>query len=240
MKGEIVGINTAILGPGANIGIGFSIPSNMVQSVVTQLLKYGKVERGMLGVIAQNITPPLAAAMHLNENKGTVVSDLIPGSAADKAGIKTQDVITSINGRPIQSAVQLRNTLGVMRPGSILHITLLRNHKTKVITATVASPNAQLKQKVIPFLAGMKLHDFKELEDDGSTLTGSLVIDIQPTSQAALAGVQPGDIITEAHNQKINTTQDLVRISKSGLKNLLIKVKRGPMAAFMVLEQPLG
>ena len=237
MYGKVVGINTAILGPGTNIGIGFAIPSDMVESVITQLLKYGKVERGMLGVVAQNITPQLAAALDIKQHQGTIVSEVLPGSPADKAGIKTQDIIKTVNNKPIYNAIQLRNMLGVMRPKSTLSISLYRHHKHLTLSATVGNPHEIIHEKVIPFLAGMKLHDFKELEDNGQILKGAIVVDIQPTSQAALAGVLPGDIITQAANKKITDTKDLIAVARQGLKQLLLKVKRGPMSAFVVLEK---
>ena len=240
MQGKIVGINTAILGPGMNIGIGFSIPSDMVKSVITQLIKYGEVKRGMLGVVAQNITPELASALQLKQSKGTIVSEVIPGSPAATAGIQVRDVITSINKRPITSSVQLRNMLGVMRPDTKLVIRIKRQQKNITLTAKVGNPNSMIKMKVIPFLAGLKLRDFKELNGDGHYTTGVLVMGIRPTSQAALAGIRPGDIITSAQAVKISTTAQLLTLAKKAKNDLLVKVNRGNMSAFLVIEKSGG
>ena len=147
----------------------------MVHSVVTQLLKYGKVERGMLGVMAQNITPDLASALKLKSDKGVLVTKVVPGSAAKEAGVKTKDIIKTVNGIQIQNAVQLRNMLGIMRPGTPIKMTLIRNHQPMTVSATVGNPKKVLKQREIPFLAGLRLRNFSELESDGRELNGALV-----------------------------------------------------------------
>jgi len=237
MRGRIIGINTAILGPGMNIGIGFAIPSDMVQSVITQLIKYGKVKRGMLGVVAQNITPQLSSALNIAQNKGTIVSEVIPSSPAAKAGIKVRDIIDSINGKAISSAVQLRNMLGLMRPGSKLTINVNRNNKNITLDAQVGNPNAIIRQKVMPFIAGLKIRDYKELEGNGHYVKGALVVGILPTSQAALAGLLPGDVITSAQDKAVNNTAELMQAAEAAHKHLLIKVNRGNMSAFLVIEK---
>lgn len=238
MHGELVGINTALISPGidANIGIGFSIPSNMVRSVIFQLLSYGKVKRGMLGVIAQNITPELADAMHLKRSKGTMVSQVIPGSPAQAADIQARDIITSVNGKSIQSSAELRNTLGLMRPGTKIKLNIIRNHNATILTATVGDPLTFKPTHSNAFLAGMRLQNFSELEGDGTTLHGALVTDLTDTSAAALAGIMPGDIITTANSQPIKNTNTLVNIASKADKTLLLKISRVNRALFIVLQ----
>ena len=238
LKGQLIGINTALVGPGANVGIGFSIPSNMVNSIAQQLIQYGKVKRGMLGVIAQNITPSLADAMQLTNNKGVIISQVVPGSPADKAGLKIKDILISINKKPMTSAAQVRNTLGMMRPGTKIKLEVIRQHKKQTLTAKVGDPKQELKQRINPFLAGVSFRDFSEIETDGSQLTGVIVTNITETSQAALAGVVPGDVITQANGQTIASTQDLINIAGKHIDSLLLSVNRDNLNAFLVIEKP--
>lgn len=236
LRGELVGINTAILGPDANIGIGFAIPSNMVKAVITQLLKYGKVKRGMLGVIAQNITPSLASALNIGDVKGTIVTKIVPGSAAATAGLKPEDIITELDGKTIRSAVQLRNNLGLMPPDTKITLTILRNHRRQKINAVVGNPAKLAAPKAIPFIAGLSLRNFNELEADGRPLIGALVTDVSPNSAAALAGIVPGDVITQANQKPVKNVTELVKIAKKQQKPLLIKVTRGNENLFLVIE----
>ena len=119
LRGELVGINTAIIGPsGGNIGIGFAIPINMAQQVTNQLIKYGEVRRGRLGVIAQNLSPELARAFGVRQQKGVVVAQIEVDSPAEQSGLRAGDVITAVNGESIMSAADMRNAVGMLRVGS--------------------------------------------------------------------------------------------------------------------------
>jgi Do/DeqQ family serine protease len=153
LKGELVGINTALIGPvSANVGIGLSIPSNMVREVLNQLIKSGKVERGVLGVMVQDLTPALADAFGIQGKRGALVADVSPGSPADKAGIKSQDVVEKINDTVITSGPQLRNMVGLMPLATKVNIVVRRRDKTINLTATIVSPKA-LKMATEPALA---------------------------------------------------------------------------------------
>ncbi len=238
MRGQLIGINTAILTPVyGNIGIGFAIPSDMVHSILSQLLKYGKVKRGMLGVVAQNLSVELAQALDLKPTKGVIVTQVIPGSAAATAGVKDQDIIEKVNGKIIRSAAQLRNTLGLMRPGTKITLTILRDHKELTLSATVGNPKTLIAQHSIPFLSGLRLQNFKELEADGSLLQGALVTGVASTSPAALAGLLPGDIIMSANLHPVDSAQALKNIALQKPKQLVIKVKRKNRSAFLVVER---
>jgi len=237
LKGQFIGMNTAIITPTfGSIGIGFSIPSNMVHSVVTQLLKYGKVERGMLGVLAQNISPDLADALRIDTEQGVIVTKVVPGSAAQIAGIKVKDIIKKVNNKPIHNAVQLRNMLGIMRPGTSLQVAIVRNGRPMLLSATVGNPKKILAQHEMPFIAGLSLRNFDELESNGTQLKGVIVTDISETSEGALAGLLPGDVITSANTEKVTSIKQLEKIANQQTKQLLLTVTRRHENLFVVLE----
>src|SRR6201993_5192396 len=143
LRGELIGIHTAILSrSGGNIGIGFAIPVNMARSVMEQLIKYGSVKRGQLGVSMYTVTPDIAHSLGLPSVVGALVSQVVDGSPADRAGIRTGDVITSVNGQPVKSNSELRNSIGLMRVGDKVEIGLLRDGKPLKLTAVIADTTA--------------------------------------------------------------------------------------------------
>ncbi len=238
LNGQLIGINTALVGPGANVGIGFAIPSNMVDSLVKQLVRYGKVKRGVLGVIAQNITPSLADAMRLDQTHGAIISEVVPGSPAAEAGIQSKDVLLTINKKAMHSAAQIRNTLGMMRPGTKISIEVMRNQKKLTLSAKVGDPNDEIKQHQNVFLSGVSFRNFSEIETDGTPLVGVLVTNVSETSQAALAGVVPGDVITQANGKAVSSVTDLIAAANTKVESLLLNVDRNNIAAFLVIEKP--
>ena len=139
LNGELIGINSQILSPGGanggNIGIGFSIPSNMARNVMEQLLKDGKVHRGMLGIYIQNITDDTAKADGLQDTQGVLVSDVVPGGAAEKAGLKRYDIITAVNGEKIEDSNVFRNKVAGTPPGTEIKLTIVRDGKEQEVTA---------------------------------------------------------------------------------------------------------
>jgi len=237
MKGQFIGMNTAILAPSeGNIGIGFAIPSNMVQIVAEQLIRYGKVSAGMLGVVAQNITPELADAMHLPNDKGVVVTQVVPGSPAELAGIKAEDAIVQVDNNPIADSAQLHNLMGTTHPGTKIHLAVLRSGKPTQLLATIGNPKDQLKQKLIPYLSGLRLQNFSDLEPDSSEIKGVLVLDISDNSAGALAGLLPTDIIIKANGQAVQSVKDLISIAENSGKQLLLKIIRGNNNLFLVIQ----
>src|SRR6186713_1173754 len=138
LRGELIGINSAILSrSGGNIGIGFAIPVNMARSIMDQLLKYGSVKRGLLGVNIYSLTPDMAKSLNIANTQGVLVSQVTEGSAADNAGIKPGDVITSINGQNIKSNSELRNSIGLSRVGDKLDVAIIRDRKPLHIVAVI-------------------------------------------------------------------------------------------------------
>jgi serine protease Do/serine protease DegQ len=139
LQGELIGINTAIVGPsGGNVGIGFAIPINLVHQVMQQIIQYGDIKRGQLGIHIQDLTPEIAKALHVKQQKGAVIAGVMPGSTAQKAGLKTGDIVIAINGQAVDSATKLHNFIALMQAGDKVSLAILRNDKEKTITTRLA------------------------------------------------------------------------------------------------------
>jgi Do/DeqQ family serine protease len=224
LRGELIGINTAILSrSGGNIGIGFAIPVNMAHSVMDQLIKFGSVKRGQLGVSMYTVTPDIAHSLGLANAMGALVSQVVEGSPAEKAGIHTGDVITSVNGQPVKSNSELRNSIGLMRVGDKVEIGLLRDGKPLKVTAIIADTTATAQ-------VGPAESIHKAFE--GATLTdapeggGALVKSVEPGSAAAQSGLRNNDIILGANRGKVTNVQQLRERAK-GASVLVLEVRRG-------------
>ncbi len=138
LRGRLIGINTAILGPmGGNIGIGFAVPINMARAVLAQILAYGEVRRGQLGVLIQDLTPDLAEGFKLERSDGAVITEVVPGSAAEAAGLRAGDVVIALDGEPVRDAADLRNEIGLLPPGERVKLEVLRNGRRLTVEATI-------------------------------------------------------------------------------------------------------
>jgi Do/DeqQ family serine protease len=138
LRGRLVGINTAILAPsGGNVGIGFAVPINMARAVMDQIIEYGEVRRGRIGIAVQDLTPEIAAALRIGAGEGAVVAQVEPGSSAERAGLKRGDVVVAIDGVPIHSSTQVRNHVGLKRVGQSVALTVERDGAKRVLTATI-------------------------------------------------------------------------------------------------------
>jgi Do/DeqQ family serine protease len=148
LRGRLVGINTAILAPGGgNIGIGFAVPINMARAVMEQIVKYGEVKRGRIGIAIQELTPEIASAIGTRRVEGAVVARVEPSSPADRAGLKAGDLVTAVNGAPVRSMAQLRNKIGLTRLGETLHLTVERHGETKNLAAKVEQVEEPTRRK---------------------------------------------------------------------------------------------
>jgi serine protease Do/serine protease DegQ len=229
LKGELVGINSAILsGSGGNIGIGFAIPVNMVKGVMDQLIKYGQVKRGILGVNIYNVTPEIAKEFGMAESSGALVAGVSPGSSAERAGIKTGDIITSINGAVMKSASELRNSIGMLRVGDKVEIGVLRDGKPLKLTALVAErgdAETANAADIAPGLEGAELAD-------APAAGGVLVRSVQDGSPASQAGIKANDLIVGVGRTPISNTKSFREAAK-GANVLLLNVRRGS-AVFLI------
>ena len=237
-RGKLVGINTAIMGGSGNIGIGFAIPASMVSAIVSQLAEFGEVQRGQLGVVMQDLTPELASAFGLKEHSGAVVTRVLPGSAADKAGIRSGDVIVGIDGKKVGDGGVLRNAVGLLRAGSKVSLKLIRDGRKQNVEATIALPmDAQAEgKKFSTRLEGAtlgNLNDKHPLADAG----GVEVLDVERNSKAWDAGLRKGDVIVSVNRQSVASLLDLSAITRAvGDNSLLLNVQRGNSALFVVIR----
>lgn len=240
MQGQLVGINTAIFSPSrGNIGIGFAIPINMVKSVVTQLVQYGDVKRGVLGIGAQDITPELADAFNLGDKKGAAVTQVLANSPAQQAGIQVGDIIIAINGNEVKNASDVVNTIGFLRVDSKATIDLLRNNKKISVNVALSDAKKRIEanEKSDPFFYGVGLKNFKLLSPIHGNVQGVLVVSLEEDSNAWQSDLRPGDVITSVNQQPIKNIDELrAAIAKANGK-LLLNVLRGPGAIFLVVSK---
>jgi len=224
LEGQLVGINTAIFSrSGGNIGIGFAIPSNMVKSVMQQLIQFGEVKRGVLGVqLTPNFTPEMAESLGLETAKGALVRNVVEGSAADKAGIQAGDVITSLNGRAVASTAELRNSIGLLSIGEKVEIGLMRDGKPRRVTALIGErPDSppETTAQIHPALEGAALAN----APGGG---GVIVQSVQENSPAAQSGLRNGDVIQQVGRIRVGTL-DQLRAAVKSPNPFLVTIKRG-------------
>lgn len=249
--GQLVGINSQILSPtGVNIGIGFAIPVNMMRDVLDQLVERGRVRRGQLGVVVQPITTDLAEAMNLKERQGVLVSAVEPGSAADRAGIRRGDVITSVNGQQVQTPNELRNLVSSRNPGTQVKITLQREGKTVELNATLAelemepradrrgSPENGDTQTTLG-IAAQPLTPAIARELGIPAATGGIVVqNVDPAGAAAEAGVRRGDVIVQANRKPVRSAQDLEQIVSAGGSGAVVLLLNRRGRTFFIPVRP--
>ncbi len=223
LRGELVGINSAILsGSGGNIGIGFAIPVNMVKGVTDQLIKFGQVKRGILGVNIYNVTPEIAKEFGLADSSGALVAGVAQGSSAERAGVKTGDIITSINGNPMKGAGELRNAIGMLRVGDKVDIGLLRDGKPLKVTALVSErgdADTANAAEISPGLEGVELANAPQAG-------GVTVRSVQEGSPAAQAGLKANDLIVGVGRTPVSNTKTF-RAAAKGANVLVLNVRRG-------------
>jgi len=234
LRGEFVGMNTAILAPsGGNVGIGFAIPSNMALRLVESLVQHGEVRRGLLGVTTQDLTPDLVKAFALKSQHGAVVSRVEAGSPAEKAGLEPGDIILAINGQEVKGgSSQIRNAVGLLQIGDTANLEVMRGEERKSLQATIGKPKR-------PQLAGEKLHPTLSGAVLGVTpkdqVEGVLIEKIEQNSKAWKTGLRPGDIIVTANRYRVRNLDEIKQVVDPQAP-LLINLQRGGEAFFVVLQ----
>jgi serine protease Do/serine protease DegQ len=239
LRGDLVGINTAIVAPaGGNVGIGFAIPANMARGVMEQLIEFGEVRRGQLGVIVQDVTPALAEAFGLESSEGALVSQVVPGSAAEEVGVQAGDVILRIGDVPIRSAADLRNRLGVVRVGEELSVDLLHDGKSRTVQVTTRAPTELYAEGETAhrLLAGAVLGPIDESSRLAGEIDGVEVEEVERGSPAWRLGLRPGDIITSVNRHPVKSVEEVNRLAQAGGRGILLNVQRGGAALFLFAQ----
>jgi serine protease Do len=248
MDGEVIGINTAIVAQGQ--GIGFAIPINLAVELLPQLRK-GKVIRGWLGVMIQDLTEELAESLGLEDTDGVLVSDVVSGAPAEKAGLQRGDVIVQVNGEDVEESHVLSRTIAGTPPDTKVEITVIRNGKEQTIPVTLGTlpeegpsgrPPQQEQQEPPDERWGLTVQELTpELArrlDLNADQQGVVVVGIQPGSPAAQSGLQPGDLIQEADRKPVRNVSDFNQIVRKAEKDrLLLLVRRGPGTLYVVLSR---
>jgi serine protease Do/serine protease DegQ len=233
LRGELIGMNTAIFAPsGGNVGIGFAIPTNMIMTIKDLLVKHGKVTRGLLGVTSQDLTPELVNAFNLENKHGAVISRIESNSPAAKAGLEPGDIIVTANGKPVKSSQDISNIVGLLQIGDKVDIDYFHGNEKKEVTAIIGKPEQ-------PQLAGEKLHPLLQGAVLGATpkdqIEGVVINKINTASYPWRAGLRPGDVIVSANRYRVRNLDELKQAIDPD-NALLINIQRGQEGFFVVLR----
>jgi serine protease Do len=234
LNGELIGINTAILAPdGGNIGIGFAIPSAMVKNLTAQMIEYGQVKRGELGIMGTELNPELAKAMKVDAQRGAFVSQVLPNSAAAKAGVKAGDVVVSMNGKALTSFAALRAEVGSLPVGTKLQLGLLRDGKPVNVSVELQQ-SSQEKVQSATIYTGIEGADLSNVDSNGQK--GVRVDNVKAGSAAARIGLKKGDVIMGVNQQAIANLGELRKILDTKPSVLALNVQRGDSSLYLLMQ----
>lgn len=245
LEGKAVGINTAIIGPGGNIGIGFAIPINMAKFSYNQLVEEGKVVRGALGVQIKDLTADLAESLGVENTKGIVVEEVFEDSAAEKAGLKRYDVIVELNGQKVDSGNELRNRVAMLKPGTEVEIGIIRSGRPRTVHAVLGESEKEFKAFRAPEETmgklGLRVHNLSDelarrygYED----LSGVIVVEVEAGSEAARAGIRTGMLIMEVDKKPVRNTREFDEAVQKASENekVLLLLTDGRYSYLVVLR----
>ena len=245
LDGRLVGINTAIIAPsGGNVGIGFAVPANMAGEVMEQLLEYGEVRRGRLGILIQDVTPDLAQALALGTDAGAVVTQVEPESPAEAAGLQAGDVIVGFNGETVEGSADLRNKVGLVRLGAEVEIELLRDGGREQLTATIGSAAGLSLSDGLSDQAGAVVDkllgaEFRNLSADHrlyGDVEGVQVVRVEQGSPASRNGLRQGDIITAVNRRPVASVQALTSAVAEAESAIALNIIRDEGRLFIVIQ----
>jgi len=247
--GELIGINTAIVsgGSGGNQGVGFAVPVNMARNVMNQVREHGKVVRGYLGVLPEDITPAMAKAFHLTDTRGVVIGDVTAGTPAASAGIQRGDVIVEMDGQKIVDSNQLRLRVADLAPGTTVHMKLLRNGVEQTVAVKVAEQPVSAQGEESGASNASNARDGVSVQDLNPRILselklppmtkGVVVTDVADGSPAAVAGLRSGDVIQEVDRGQVASVADFdSALRKSAGRAVLLLVNRGGNTLYLAIE----
>ena len=253
-EGRLIGINTAIVSrSGGNQGIGFAIPTNLAQYVMESIVRDGKVTRGYMGVLIQDVTPALAKQFKLPDASGALVGDVTPKGPADRGGIESGDVVLEFNGKPVRDSRQLKLQVAQTRPGTEVPVRLRRDGENQTIEITLqelpGSEDLAGAESGSPedtgTLNGVAVGNLdsrtRQQVQAPASLRGAVVTEVEPNSAAAEAGLRPGDVILEINRQPVKSAEDAVRLtSKAEDRTSLLRVWRDGNRRYVVVDESQG
>ena len=235
LNGELIGINTAILAPGGgSIGIGFAIPSNMAKTLSQQLIQFGEVKRGLLGIKGMEMSADIAKAFKLNVQRGAFVSEVLPNSGSAKAGVKSGDIIVSLNDKPLSSFAELRSRIATTEPGAKVKLGLIREGKPLTVEVTLdkSTSSSASAEQISPALQGATLSD-GQLKNGTK---GISVTTVEKSSPAAQAGLRQDDVIVGVNRTRVQSIAEMRKVLESKPAVIALQIIRGNDTLYILLR----
>jgi Do/DeqQ family serine protease len=230
LAGELIGINTAILGPsGSSAGIGFAVPSNMARKVMEQIIRFGEVRRGRVGVVTQDMTHELAQSLAAGSADGAVVVKIEPGSPAEKAGLKPRDIVTSIGGKPVRGSADLRNRMGLIPVGEEVELRVQRAGRPLALRLRIAElfTMTEIPGEAVPQLSGVRVSNIEPGMPLHGMVEGAMVTRIEPNTPGAQTGLRPGDVLYGVNRSRVRSVAELLAALRQAKRPLRIFLLRG-------------
>ena len=239
LRGELIGINSAIIAPtGGNVGIGFAIPTYMARAVMDQLLRFGEVRRGRLGVTTQDLTPDLAKQLGVTVTEGALVAGVEKDSAAEKAGLRPKDVVVAVNERPVRASSELRNRVGLIPIGEEVDMTVLREGRQLKVKARVGElfQAAAISGESVPQLAGLKVAEVQPGMPMYGQVEGVVVTGVERDSAAAKNGLRAGDVILGVNNARVRSAKQFTESLRKAEPPLRLTLARGDYRITLIIR----
>jgi Do/DeqQ family serine protease len=239
-NGTLVGINSAIITPGGgNVGIGFAVPINMAMAVVDQLLEYGEIRRGMLGVTITDLTPDVVEALDLEVTAGAVVSSVAEDSPAAEAGIEAGDIIVAVNGQPITDSSDLRNTIGLIRAGTEVEVELIREQRRMTVEAEIGAATGTVANAPAAssgVLDGARLANMPDSHPEYGSVIGVLVTAVEQGSRAWNSGLRANDIITAVNRRVVDSPAAVQQLLDANSGTVALNIVRDGRNQFLIMR----